>query len=113
MDADLVQHLEDLGVDLAHIDDGDILTGAQAAEAAGVSRAAITQWRQRGYIGPDKKRVRLRNIGTEDRPRYLRVDVAKAERDTRRPGVVRKRVDIAAYQMNEHWDRINPEESAA
>jgi hypothetical protein len=113
MNADLIQHLEDLGVDLADISDDDILTGAQAAQAAGVSRAAITQWRRRGYIGPDKKRVRLRNIGTEDRPRYLRVDVARAERDTRRPGVIRRRTDIASYQMNELWDEINPEESAA
>lgn len=112
MDTELVQRLHDMGIDLADIDDDDILTGAQAARMAGVSRAAITQWRERGYIGPDKKRVRLRNIGTPDRPRYLRIDVAVAERDSRRPGVIRKNAGIATWQMAEHWDRINPEAAA-
>lgn len=104
MNAELAQHLEDLGVDLDSLSEDDIVTGAEAARLAGVTPQAINNWRTRGH---------LRNIGTDDRPRYLRVDVAKAELATRRPGVIRKRTDIAAYQMNEHWDRINPEESAA
>jgi hypothetical protein len=112
VDTELVQRLHDMGVDLADIKEGDILTGAEAARLAGVSRAAITQWRDRGYIGPDKKRVRLRNIGTADRPRYLRTDVAIAERDTRKPGQLRRSSDIAAWQINEHWTAINPSTAA-
>lgn len=103
MNADLVQRLEELGVDLEQLTLDDILTGAEAARAAGVTPQAINNWRKRGH---------LRNIGTADRPRYLRMDVALAERATRRPGQLRKAVDVAAWQIDEHWRRINPEAAA-
>lgn len=103
MNTELEERLRELGIDLADIDQDDIVTGAQAARLAGVTPQAIHNWRKRGH---------LRNIGTKEHPRYLRLDVAKAELATRRPGVIRKRPDIASWQMGEHWDRINPEAAA-
>ena len=108
MNADLVQHLADLGVDLDDLTPDDILTTAQAARLAGVTPQCINNWRKRGY-GPKTARAKLRNIGTEDRPRFLRMDVALAERATRRRGVLREAVDVAAWQIDEHWTRINPD----
>lgn len=100
MNHELLQRLDDLGIDPAKVTPDDIVTGAQAARLAGVTPQAIANWRKRGH---------LRNIGTEDRPRFLSIDVALAERATRQPNVIRKRSDIAAWQMNELWERLNPE----
>lgn len=103
MNADLVQRLADLGIDLEDLTPDDIVTGAEAARFAGVTPQAINNWRKRGH---------LRNIGSDDRPRYLRTDVALAEHATRRPGQLRRSPDIAAWQIGEHWNRINPEAAA-
>lgn len=116
MNADLAERLEerlaDLGIDISQVRDEDILTTKQAAEKAGVLPSAITNWRERGYQARDGKHVHLPNIGTDDDPRYYLPHVAVAERDTRRPWLLRRNPDIAAFQMNEHWDRINPEAAA-
>ena len=103
MNVELEERLHELGVDITKLTPEDIVTGAEAARLAGVTPQAINNWRKRGH---------LRNIGTDDRPRYLRMDVALAERATRRPGQLRKAVDVAAWQINEHWQRINPEAAA-
>ena len=52
------------------------LTTSQAAAYAGVTTAAVTNWRRRGHLRP---------VGHQHgRPIYILLDVAKAEHATRR-----------------------------
>lgn len=107
MNTQLAQQLLDIGIDLDDLAEDDILTGAQAAREVGLSRAAITQWRERGYLGPNGEREHLRNIGTPERPRYLRADVARAEHATRERATRGLRNDdlIAGRQILDHRAR--------
>lgn len=67
-----------LGRCLVILLDGDLdrvlWTTAQAAEAAGVSRDVIYQWKARGKLTPVNRR---------GRPRYRALDVLRAEAATR------------------------------
>jgi hypothetical protein len=95
-------------VDLAHLAEDDVLTTKQAAQAAGVRPSAINNWRERGYtvkVDGGRERHHLRNIGTDERPRYLALDVARAEHATRRPGVLRSNPLIAGLQIMQHRAR--------
>jgi len=86
-------------IDLDTLHEESVLTTKQAAALAGVRPSAITNWRERGYRGPDGTWQHLRNIGTKERPRYLAVDVARAEHATRRPNVLRNSVEIRGFQL--------------
>lgn len=67
------------------------MTTTDAANLAGVSVAAISNWRERGYLGPDpenpgrQKRIHLTPTrhNARGRPLYRWIDVAKAEHATR------------------------------
>ena len=61
----------------------DLLTTAQAADLADVSPQAIRMWVVRGHLNVAKKDgVEIRDA--RGRPRYWRLDVAKAEHATRK-----------------------------
>lgn len=68
-----------------------LITSSEASHLAGVSVAAICNWRERGYLAPDpdhpgkQKRVHLTPAGHDrrNRPLYRWIDVAKAEHATR------------------------------
>ncbi len=69
----MTAYVEDMqDVDLFH----DELTTAQAAELAGVRPDLIRQWKARGYLSPC-------SVDRQGRPRFLGIDVAKAEHRTR------------------------------
>ena len=57
------------------------LTGAQAARYAQVTRQAVHNWHERGYLTRDGERVYLTQ---GDDGKYRLLDVAKAEHATRR-----------------------------
>lgn len=68
-----------------------LITTTDAANLAGVSVAAISNWRERGYLAPDpdhpgrQKRVHLTPArhDSRNRPLYRWIDVVKAEHATR------------------------------
>lgn len=58
----------------------DLVTTKQAADECGVTVAAISNWKSRGYIQPS-------GLDERHRPMYKRIDVLRAARDTRRRAV--------------------------
>lgn len=62
-----------------------LITSTEAANLAGVTVAAISNWRERGYLTRDGQRVHLAPAEHDQRgrPLYRWIDVAKAERATR------------------------------
>lgn len=68
-----------------------LITTTDAANLAGVSVAAVSNWRERGYLAPDpdrpgeQKRMHLTPAGHDrrNRPLYRWIDVVKAEHATR------------------------------
>lgn len=54
----------------------ELITTTRAAQLAGVSVAAISNWKDRGWLQPAAEDVR-------GRPLYKFIDVARAERMTR------------------------------
>jgi hypothetical protein len=62
-----------------------LLSTTDAASIAGVSVAAVSNWRERGYLGPEGQRVYLEPAGYDhrNRPLYRWIDIAKAEHATR------------------------------
>ncbi|MGW1998480.1 hypothetical protein [Embleya sp. NPDC001921] len=85
----------------------EVLTTAQAARHAGVRPSAITNWRERGYIGTDGEREHLRNLNVDAAgkplgpPKYAVADVARAEYATRRHAIPRANPFIAALQVRD------------
>ena len=63
----------------------DLISTTEAAGECGVSVKTVSMWAARGYL----KRSGLDERG---RPLYKRVDVLRAERDTRRRAVGRNRI---------------------
>lgn len=59
-----------------------LLPAKQAARYAGVTPAAILNWRDRGYTMADGTRAYLPCTRTPDGPRFTLLDVAKAEQAT-------------------------------
>jgi hypothetical protein len=62
-----------------------LISTTEAANLAGVSVAAISNWRERGYLTVTGERVHLTPACHDgrNRPLYKWIDVAKAERATR------------------------------
>lgn len=62
-----------------------LISTTDAANLAGVTVAAISNWRERGSLTPTGERVHLAPAGHDGRkrPLYRWIDVAKAERATR------------------------------
>jgi hypothetical protein len=67
-----------------------LISTTEAANLAGVTVAAISNWRERGYLTTAGERVHLVPAGfvpaahgKRERPLYRWIDVAKAERATR------------------------------
>lgn len=62
-----------------------LLSTTDASRLAGVSVAAISNWRERGYLDATGKRVHLEPAATDrrGRPMYRWIDIAKAEHATR------------------------------
>lgn len=83
---------------------GEVMTTGEAAKHCGVRPSAITNWRERGYIGTDGQRHYLRNLNVDQDgtplgpPKYALVDVARAEHATRRTAPPRANLMIAALQ---------------
>lgn len=63
-----------------------LLTAKQAAQYAGVTVAAICNWRNRGHlpVARDEHGAEIRD--KQGRPRYRLLDVAKAENATKQRG---------------------------
>lgn len=62
-----------------------LISTKDAAYMAGVTLAAISNWRERGYVNALGERVHLvpADYDSRGRPLYRWLDVAKAERATR------------------------------
>jgi hypothetical protein len=62
-----------------------LLSTTDAASIAGVSVAAVSNWRERGYLNCNGERVYLEPAGYDrrNRPMYRWIDIAKAEHATR------------------------------
>ena len=73
--AALTEATQDLLVDLHD----DLLTVSTAATLAGVTEAAIRQWKRRGHLQP----AGLDHLG---RPLFTGIDVLRAEAKTRKAG---------------------------
>lgn len=62
-----------------------LVTTKEAADACGVSVAAISNWKTRGYIEPS-------GLDEKHRPMYKLIDVLRTARDTRRRAVGASRI---------------------
>ena len=67
---------------MADLDVNALLTASEAARYAGVTRSAVTKWRERGHlpVATDENGREIRD--GHGRPRYRLLDVAKAEHAT-------------------------------
>lgn len=63
----------------------ELVTTREAADACGVTVAAISNWKTRGYIAPS-------GLDHHNRPMYKLIDVLRAARDTRRRAVGASRI---------------------
>ena len=68
------------------LDVNALLSASEAAAYAGVSVAAICNWRDRGHLPVAKDEHGQEIRDKQGRPRYRLLDVAKAENATKRRG---------------------------